>query len=46
VGDLATKEKEADSEPEKEEKPEPKQAGDAAPEKTEQVRKRKPRKGD
>lgn len=46
VGDLATKEKEADSEPEKEEKPEPKQAGDTAPEKTEQVRKRKPRKGD
>ncbi|EDX08441.1 thioredoxin-related transmembrane protein 1 isoform X2 [Drosophila simulans] len=46
AGDLATKEKEADSEPEKEEKPEPKQAGDAAPEKTEQVRKRKPRKGD
>ncbi|XP_039483973.1 thioredoxin-related transmembrane protein 1 [Drosophila santomea] len=45
-GDLATKDKEADIEPEKEEKPEPKQAGDAAPEKTEQVRKRKPRKGD
>ncbi|EDW92403.1 thioredoxin-related transmembrane protein 1 isoform X2 [Drosophila yakuba] len=45
-GDLATKDKEADIEPEKEEKSEPKQAGDAAPEKTEQVRKRKPRKGD
>ncbi|XP_017002013.1 thioredoxin-related transmembrane protein 1 isoform X2 [Drosophila takahashii] len=46
AGDLAAQEKEADSEPEKVEKPEPKQAGDAAPEKTEQVRKRKPRKGD
>ncbi|EDV56874.1 thioredoxin-related transmembrane protein 1 isoform X2 [Drosophila erecta] len=46
AGDLATKDKEADSEPEQEEKPEPKQGGDAAPEKTEQVRKRKPRKGD
>ncbi|XP_043643794.1 thioredoxin-related transmembrane protein 1 [Drosophila teissieri] len=45
-GDLATKDKEVDSEPEKEEKTEPKQAGDAASEKTEQVRKRKPRKGD
>ncbi|XP_017018693.1 thioredoxin-related transmembrane protein 1 isoform X1 [Drosophila kikkawai] len=49
AGDSPSQEKEADSEPEKVEKSEPKLGGDSAPEKpekTEQVRKRKPRKGD
>ncbi|XP_020818031.1 thioredoxin-related transmembrane protein 1 isoform X2 [Drosophila serrata] len=49
AGDSPSQEKEADSEPEKVEKPDPKPGGDSAlekPEKTEQVRKRKPRKGD